>query len=408
MPLAAPPVPRGTDRLSPGLRDKDHYLGDAEVLSDYEDLLVDGDMDDDILILPLLHAGRTPPPLPPRSQKRVSRLLGNVMIELKSLDGSPVEKRASPDPHEWYLSSEEDGSLSGDNDDDLESLVELGPPSSEPGALPPRSSSLDSQTSPVRAISFRPAGKPRIIDIRVRSRPARKQSLASYNGLPAGSSFSDLWEPVPAPGPPALPPRGPASMKSTATEPVPRSSQPSRREARSGSLSLRKTSRLSFSTSPFTTVSAHPFPNSDHYPQGETNEFSLEDSSANWHQLLKPLPSPPPPQTPKTPKTPSSHHTRALSKSHRPAIHRISHSHSHSHHRVASRPGLAAVAEEHHADVPAWNHLRRSATSPQTRHEWPVARPWHPSSAKDQSMRPGVKGIQRRKGVKGRSERHPA
>lgn len=266
MPLVELSVPLGPEHKPPA-KEHQHHLPESEVLSDYEDLLVDNDMDGEILSLPAA-GNNIPPALPQRSQKRVSRLLDNVMVELQNLDGKmPVEEKSeSLDPHEWYLSSEEDGSLSGD--EDLDSEVEFGPPSVSDGealqSRSSRSSSLNSEKDiTVRTITFKPAGKPRIIDIPVRGSPVRKHPpITSFSSMPTGTNFSDLWEPAEAAAP-SWPPAAPAplrlsssstslprqirsSTETAATEPSKRMNMIQRRASKVSSLSLRRTGRLSF------------------------------------------------------------------------------------------------------------------------------------------------------------------
>lgn len=83
--------------------------------------------------------------------------------------------------------------------------------------------------------------------------------------------------------------------------------------------------------------------------------------------------------------------------------------------RTATRPSLAIVAEESD-ESEAFSSRERAATTPQTRHEWEerCAQVGRPMTAppylrgqpavvvKDRSLSVGVKGIRRRKSIKGR------
>jgi hypothetical protein len=117
-----------------------------------QDECVDSDMEGSII-----HRGRPkklvkPPALPQRSEKRASRLLENVMLELQNLGGSTQKEGdkisivQESDPHELYLSSEEDASLSDDYDDSLTDFEE-GTSSEVPEATRASSSRASSRKS---------------------------------------------------------------------------------------------------------------------------------------------------------------------------------------------------------------------------------------------------------------------
>jgi hypothetical protein len=140
-----------------------------------EDDCVDSDMEGSII-----HRGRPkkpvkPPALPQRSEKRTSRLLENVMLELQNLDGSKGKEEETismvqeSDPHELYLSSEEDASFSDDYDDSLTDFEE-GTSSEDAEATrasSSRASSRKSQEDTARVVSFISVGKPQIVEINV-------------------------------------------------------------------------------------------------------------------------------------------------------------------------------------------------------------------------------------------------
>jgi hypothetical protein len=111
------------------------------------------------------------PALPQRSEKRASRILDNMMLELKNLDGSTpkeLEKTSvvgEEDPHELYLSSEEDASLSDDYEDSLNELEPVDSNETGERATSSRASSRRSQEDTARVVSFIMVGKPQIVDI---------------------------------------------------------------------------------------------------------------------------------------------------------------------------------------------------------------------------------------------------
>ncbi|TEY35214.1 hypothetical protein BOTCAL_0595g00050 [Botryotinia calthae] len=106
------------------------------------------------------------PTIPQRNSKRTSKMMNNVMSELKCLDGFEATKEVveekepeTSDPHELYLSSEEDASLS-----DTDSLLdfEATPPSDYDAS---RSSSRASAQVTARVVSFTLVSRPRVIEI---------------------------------------------------------------------------------------------------------------------------------------------------------------------------------------------------------------------------------------------------
>jgi hypothetical protein len=128
----------------------------------------------------IIHRGRPkkpvkPPVVPQRSEKRASKLLENVMLELQNLDGSRQKEEDKisilheSDPHELYLSSEEDASFSDDYDDSPTDIEE-GTSSEDAKATrasSSRASSRKSQEDTARVVSFTSVGKPQIIEINV-------------------------------------------------------------------------------------------------------------------------------------------------------------------------------------------------------------------------------------------------
>lgn len=149
------------------------------------------------------------PAIPQRNSKRASTILNNSMPELKSMkileSTTEVVKEEEPrisDPHELYLSSEEDASLS-----DTDSLLDFeAVPLSEYNA--PRSSPRASAEDTARVISFTLVSRPRVIEI---PRPISFHSNTStsnvslINDYPTRHSVADIMSLAPNHSP--LPPR---------------------------------------------------------------------------------------------------------------------------------------------------------------------------------------------------------
>jgi hypothetical protein len=154
-------------------KDKDSGYEDFEE-SD-QDECVDSYMEGSIVRRARLEQPVKTPALPQRSDKRASRLLENVMLELQSLDGSKQKEEdkmslvQESDPHELYLSSEEDASFSDDNDDSISDFEEdMNLEDAEAArASSSRASSRKSQEDTARIVSFISVGKPQIVDIYV-------------------------------------------------------------------------------------------------------------------------------------------------------------------------------------------------------------------------------------------------
>ncbi|TGO25606.1 hypothetical protein BPAE_0076g00070 [Botrytis paeoniae] len=148
------------------------------------------------------------PTIPQRNSKRTSKIMNNVMSELKCLDGfkatkEVVEEKESEisDPHELYLSSEEDASLS-----DTDSLLdfEATPPSDYDGS---RSSSRASAQVTARVVSFTLVSRPRVIEIprpnSFHSNPTSRNvsPVADYQIRHSVADIASL-APLPSPHPP--------------------------------------------------------------------------------------------------------------------------------------------------------------------------------------------------------------
>jgi hypothetical protein len=154
-------------------KDKDSGYEDFEEFD--QDECVDAYMEGSVVSRGRLEQPVKTPALPQRSDKRASRLLENVMLELQSLDGSKQKEEdkisivQESDPHELYLSSEEDASFSDDYDDSISDFEEDMNLEDAEAARPFSSgaSSRKSQEDTARIVSFISVGKPQIVDIYV-------------------------------------------------------------------------------------------------------------------------------------------------------------------------------------------------------------------------------------------------
>jgi hypothetical protein len=184
--------------------EKDSGYEDFDVLDEEEN----SDMEGSILHRPRPIKAGKPPAVPQRSDKRASKSFDSVVLELQSLDGTVAAKDAEQlsvvsDPHELYLSSEEDASLSDDYDDS-DSLVDFAP--TEEGESNPssRASSRRSQEDIARVVSFTIVTKPRIIQIRIPSTATQKRHSVTLDTLKSSmtnSSRSTSYIPTRRPPP---------------------------------------------------------------------------------------------------------------------------------------------------------------------------------------------------------------
>lgn len=201
MPLTKSLLPsRGDSSLPPPQteqKDQDSGYEDLEFHSfDEEDECVDSDMEGSILHRPRPKKGiKAAPALPQRSEKRTSKILENVMLELKNLEVKKEDKDIQvpaveeSDPHELYLSSEEDGSLSDDYGDCLSDL-ENSETAMEGRAGSSRASSRKSQEITATAISFQVVGRPQLVEIIVpNNSPQSARNRLSMN-LDSLAAFS--------------------------------------------------------------------------------------------------------------------------------------------------------------------------------------------------------------------------
>jgi hypothetical protein len=192
-------------------KDQDSGYEDFEEFD--EDECVDSDMEGSVMNRGRPKKPVKAPALPQRSDKRVSRLLENVMLELQSLDGSTqkqpdkVSTIKESDPHELYLSSEEDASFSDDYDDSSSEYEGMTVEEAETArASSSRASSRKSEEDTARVVSFTMVGKPQNVDIFVpNTSPSRTQNrhplnletLASFNTTSTPSALKSTRRPTP-------------------------------------------------------------------------------------------------------------------------------------------------------------------------------------------------------------------
>jgi hypothetical protein len=386
---------------------------------------VDSDMEGSILNRPRPKKAIKPPAVPQRSDKRASKILENVLLELKSMDGTVSTKEAEQqsivsDPHELYLSSEEDASLSDDYED-TESLVDFeGSPTVDGEESKPssRASSRRSQEDTARVVSFTLVTKPQIIQIDIPPTAAQKRHSMNLEALTSSLSHTSASpKSTRRPTPLKLYPSSirRMSISSTTSNPLMHHSNqsltslPPRKSSKLSNLSnIMTNAKNSFlSTDPFATDS--PSPNND---DGQ--------------------------ETPLTPKTPTSvaaaawkkSLSRTMSKARKPSMPKLSLAYTQG---VVSQRDLrlarelaAEEARELEKETEDRAQIKRpqtmpvpSSETPTTPNDGPVryqdimknvirAPPPPPSPAKERKMSISSKmglGLGRKKSVKGRVER---
>ncbi|TAQ83044.1 hypothetical protein B7494_g8632 [Chlorociboria aeruginascens] len=166
MPLITNVIPLDDEAAEASLvtHSKENDYHDFE---EYEDDVLDSDMEGSILHHLRVKRISQTPAVPPRSDKRTSRILDHVVLELNNVETSKrtdLEPQSMSDPHELYLSSEEDASFSDDYED---SLIEFDSSNtnSDERAASSRASSRGSQEDTARVVSFKLAGRPQIVHI---------------------------------------------------------------------------------------------------------------------------------------------------------------------------------------------------------------------------------------------------
>ncbi|KAI9647306.1 hypothetical protein NHQ30_003690 [Ciborinia camelliae] len=189
--------------------DSFEYGGDSDIDSDMEASVMNRSR-------PKKPSMSKAPTIPQRNSKRMSTLLNNATSELKCVDRfeatkEVVEEQESEisDPHELYLSSEEDASLS-----DADSLLdfEAAPPSVCNGS---RSSSSASAQDTARVVSYTLVSKPRVVEIpRPTSFPSDPISRNSFPVNDYKTRHSVACIPSLAPIPSSHPPRRSSRLSS--------------------------------------------------------------------------------------------------------------------------------------------------------------------------------------------------
>lgn len=432
MPLISNAIPVGEDR-STAIQVQDHESVKGERTSGYEDFgdlddeFVDSDMEGSILNRPRPKKTQRAPVIPQRSEKRASRILESVVFELKSLDGSISAKEAEQttevsDPHELYLSSEEDASLL-DEYSDSESLVDFSPTNEAEAqtrsAPSSRGSSRRSQEDTARLVSFMSVGKPQLVEIVLNPSPQKRQSLTSDTEAEE-STLPRARKPSPLKLYPAALRR--LSISSTMSIPttsyvstsyipgtLPNESSPSLT-----TLPPRKSSRLASNFSSLVTSTKHAFLNSDPFPAAEVSE--MVTSGEQESSLIPP-----------TPKTPISMAAaawkqgmaRTLSKARKPSMPKLSLAYTEGVVPPKKGSGISVNADmEDDADqldeLDLYKQRQRAATTPQSSHDGPLRYedimrnvkrgppPPQYSPTKERKLTIGVRGLSRRKSIRGK------
>ncbi|KAG4426086.1 hypothetical protein IFR04_000793 [Cadophora malorum] len=331
---------------------QDRHRGyDEEDFEEFDqDECLDSEMEGSILHRPRPKKVVKTPVLPQRSEKRTSRILDNVLLELKNIDGSRTKENElsrldQEDPHELYLSSEEDASLSDDYED-TDSILDFEETYSEDenGGSSSRASSRRSQEITATVVSFMVV-KPHIVEIHIPSNhtapvtPSDEKPDSLDTVLPtittkAASPASQLRPAMRRPPPLNLQNARPMSMATSSyipssyTPAMPTNasmvnlsstgsvSHPIRKSSRLASLVTSTKASLSARTTSFSASSTHSFLDSDPFAQTSTHS-------------APPL-TPTDLSTPVTPKTPTSQSSawkkslsRTLSKARKPSLQKI-------------------------------------------------------------------------------------
>ncbi|PVH76567.1 hypothetical protein DL98DRAFT_592155 [Cadophora sp. DSE1049] len=335
------------------VEDQDRHRGyDEEDFEEFDqEECLDSDMEGSILHRPRPKKVVKTLVLPQRSEKRTSRILDNVLLELKNIDGSRTKENDmsrldQEDPHELYLSSEEDASLSDDYED-TDSLLDFEETYSEDenGGSSSRASSRRSQEITATVVSFMVV-KPHIVEIHIPSNHTAPVTPADEKPDSIDTALPTITTKAPSPAPqlrPAMrrpPPLNlqnarPMSMATTSSY-IPSSYTPAmptnasmvnlsstgsvphpvRKSSRLASLVTSTKASLSARTTSFSASSTHSFLDSDPFAQTSTHS--------------NPPLTPTELSTPVTPKTPTSQSSawkkslsRTLSKARKPSLQKI-------------------------------------------------------------------------------------
>jgi hypothetical protein len=338
------------------------------------------------------------PALPQRSDKRASRILDNTMLELQTLDGStPKEEQQveTADPHELYLSSEEDASFS--DYDDADSLMDFEPSpideDAEHNAPSSRASSRRSQEDTARVVSFVTAGKPQIIDIYIHSNSGSPQKQPPTTSITnSQTSLPEARRPPPIRLFPSALHRlsissvssvmGHESINRSSTMPMPYEST-----ASLVSLPSHKSSRMAS----IVTSTKHAFLSSDPYPTHEVHSTSSTES------------------TPITPKTPISMaaaawktgFSRKISLGRKQSSPKLSLAYAAGAVSSQNQTKAELVLEEVDREIDQWKQRQRAATTPPAE-VGSIIKASLQKETKERAYSLGMRGLTRRKSVRGR------
>lgn len=367
---------------------------DFQNLEEIDDQFMDSDMEGSILNRPRPKKSYTAPILPQRSEKRASRIFeSSVRIETKSLhDFVPEAEEESDamDPHELYLSSEEDASFSDFDDADSLMDFEASPMEENENQSAPssRGSTRRSQEDTARVVSFITVGKPQIVEVHS-SPPRNALRIDTTNTLPEARRPSPLRL-----YPSALRRLSITSMTSLNSHRS--STMPSTQEPTNSpnTLPIRKSSRMAS----IVTSTKHAFLQSDPFESDSNMQSSQEN-------------------TPVTPKTPISMaaaawktgFNRTLLKARKPSMPKLSLSYTAGvvTPRTQSKMNLAAEVEDEVTELDPWRQRQRAATTPQTEHDGPmryqdIMAQASQSDVKERKYSLGMRGLSRRKSVRGK------
>ncbi|CZT50827.1 uncharacterized protein RSE6_11887 [Rhynchosporium secalis] len=338
-------------------KEEDHLHREFDQEAHFKELSQDGyldrNMEGSILHRPRPRKVVKAPVLPQRSEKRISMILDKAMLEMQNIGGSQtgeddVSRLDQEDPHQLYLSSEEDASLSDDYDDSdsLLDFEEIYSGEENEGSAA-RPSSRRSKEITAKAVSFMVV-KPQIIEIHIPSShtvtitPAEATRDLLDDASPTRTTKA---APLPTstrstmrrPPPLNLTDARPMSMATTSSyissynTPPPSSNSSMMNLSTTGFNPTRKTSRLaSLVTSTKASLSGRSSSLSA-TSLSSTHSFLDSDPFAQSANSPNPPLTPTHPSAPSTPKTPSSQSSawkkslsKTLSKANRkPSLHQI-------------------------------------------------------------------------------------
>ncbi|CZR56753.1 uncharacterized protein PAC_06642 [Phialocephala subalpina] len=335
--------------------EKDSGYEDFQEYDDDDDECLSSDMEGSVV-----HRGRpkkvvrAPPAIPARNEKRASKILESVMLELKTLDGTETKDTDSrsmvqeSDPHESYLSSEEDASLSDDYEDSLTSPEDNLEDSTSPVESFTRTTRRRSQEDTARVVSFICVGKPQIVDIFIPSNhtspvddPIMKRHSMNLDALTSLTQAPSQPKAVRRPTPLKLYPStirrmsisSVTSSHTTSSNSTAPANTPSTNLSNinsNGTLPPRKSSRLAHNLTSLVTSTKSTFSTSYIPPSSSANP-STAHSFLSSDPFAVDSPNTPHNDEPTTPKTPTSAAaawkrglSKTLSKARKPSLQKLS------------------------------------------------------------------------------------